>query len=269
MEIRKYFIKISMLDHIYMSFIRPLGYLLCIYPIELLKLLLIKLRFINKYRYLNKYKNINKGKRCFIIGTGPSLTTSDYIMLKNEITLGVNALCLWFNNLFPTKYFFVSDKYAYNKLKEKLPEYTFITSYVAKKCKINEEKYQWVNVSRYNYFCDFFPKISKDFSVCTYDFNSVIFMAIQFAIYTGIKEIYLLGVDCNYNRKKIYSIDHGIRHKKEYMDNVGLQMIKNYRKIKSFCDENDVKIYNASRGGSLEVFERVDLENVVKQQGEY
>ena len=53
------------------------------------------------------------------------------------------------------------------------------------------------------------------------------------------------------------------------MDNVGLQMIKNYRKIKSFCDENDVKIYNASRGGSLEVFERVDLENVVKQQGEY
>lgn len=266
MEIRKYFIKFSMLDWIYMKIIRPIGYLVGIYPVELVNMILIKLNIIKKYKYLKKYKNINKGKRCFIIGTGPSLTIEDYKLLKNDLTLGVNALCLWFNKESKTNYFFISDKYAYLKLKNDIPEDTFISNYVAKKCDIRENKYQKVNVSRYNYFCDFFPKISKDFSTCTYDFNSVIFMAIQFAIYTGVNEIYLLGVDCNYNKKNIYAVDHGIRHKKQYMNNVGEQMIKNYQKMKMFCDKNNVKIYNASRGGDLEVFNRVNLENIIKEK---
>ena len=37
-----------------------------------------------------KYKNIHNGKRCFIIGNGPSLKTVDLEKLKDEITFTVN-----------------------------------------------------------------------------------------------------------------------------------------------------------------------------------
>ena len=41
---------------------------------------------------LKKFKNIHKGERCFIIGTGPSLTTGDLELLKDEICFGSNRI---------------------------------------------------------------------------------------------------------------------------------------------------------------------------------
>ena len=41
---------------------------------------------------LKKYKNIHKGQRCFIIGTGPSLSVEDLEKLKGEITFGSNRI---------------------------------------------------------------------------------------------------------------------------------------------------------------------------------
>lgn len=263
MEIRKYFIKNIYMDRFYMKYLRPFMYYITIYPYELLNILLIKIGFDCRYENLKKYKNIYRGKRCFIIGTGPSLTKEIYKMLRGEITLGVNGLCLWFEEFYPTTHFFISDKYAYERLRDSLPSNTFVTSYIVKNVNI-DTMVQPVNVSRYNYFCDIRPKISDDLSVVTYDFNSVIFFAIQFAIYSGIKNIYLLGVDCNYNSKKLYSVDHGIRHKTEYMNDVGLKMIENFKKIKKYCDNNGIKIYNATDGGMLEVFPRVDIDEVLK-----
>lgn len=266
MEVRKLFIKFSLLDWFYMNVIRPLGYLICIYPGEYIKILLIKLGVIKKYRYLEKYKDINKGKRCFIIGTGPSLTIEDYNLLKDEITFGVNALCLWFEKNYITNYFFISDKYAYEKLKDKIPDKTFMSSYVNKKTNFKNPKLQEINVCRYNFFMNYCPKISKDISICSYDFNSVVFMAIQFAIYTGIKEIYLLGIDCNYTDRKVYAVDHGIRHRQKYMEDAGKQMIQNFIKLRVFCEKNNIKIYNASRGGKLDVFERVNLDELLERK---
>ena len=36
-----------------------------------------------------------------------------------------------------------------------------------------------------------------------------------------------------------------------------------FRMAKYICDENGIKIYNATRGGKLEVFPRVLLENIL------
>ena len=49
---------------------------------------------------LKKYKDIHKGKRCFIIGNGPSLQMSDLeILYKNkEICFGVNRIFLGFKD---------------------------------------------------------------------------------------------------------------------------------------------------------------------------
>ena len=61
-----------------------------------IKNFLISLRqYINNIDICNEiksYKNIHKGQRCFIIGTGPSLTADDLNKLKNEVTFGSNRI---------------------------------------------------------------------------------------------------------------------------------------------------------------------------------
>ena len=40
------------------------------------------------------------------------------------------------------------------------------------------------------------------------------------------------------------------------------ELIKNYECANRFAQEHGVKIYNATRGGYLEVFERINFESV-------
>ena len=47
-----------------------------------------------RYKNIRKFKNIHAGERCFIVATGPSLTYEDLDKIKNEITFGVNSICL-------------------------------------------------------------------------------------------------------------------------------------------------------------------------------
>ena len=67
-----------------------------------------------KYEWLKQYKNKYDGKRCFIVATGPSLTVEDLSLLKNEITFGMNSICMsskltdWIPPLFG-----VQDLYVY------------------------------------------------------------------------------------------------------------------------------------------------------------
>jgi hypothetical protein len=43
-------------------------------------------------------------------------------------------------------------------------------------------------------------------------------------------------------------------------------MIAAYKEAKNYADGHGIKIYNATRGGMLEVFERVDLDRVVSRE---
>lgn len=55
---------------------------------------------------LRELKNIHQGERCFIVGTGPSLSISDLEMLKGEVTFGTNRIYELYNqtNWRPTYY---------------------------------------------------------------------------------------------------------------------------------------------------------------------
>ena len=57
-------------------------------------------------QYLKELKDKYKGKRCFIIGNGPSLTKADLEMLQNEITFATNKIYQIFpqTNWRPTYY---------------------------------------------------------------------------------------------------------------------------------------------------------------------
>lgn len=102
----------------------------------------------------------------------------------------------------------------------------------------------------------------------------------------GFREIILLGMDCTATREVLKDgtiIENNVvnhmaeieelskEEKDVYYNNYKGEsyffllddVFAFYRKTKKYADEHGIKIYNATRGGKLEIFERVDLENVL------
>ncbi len=218
-----------------------------------------------KYQRANAFKDIHKGERCFIVATGPSLKYINLDLLKNEHTFGVNALCLNFPKMgFETEYFVISDYKAFAKLHKVVEKYS-LEFFVC--CEVPESECYYSILTRRdnNYIIDYNKHIFyNDIKKGVGNGNTVVLQAIQIAAFMGFREIYLLGVDCNYNLpdNEKYFIDHGIRNK--YFKENGYAMIEDFKRIKQYEDAWKIKIYNASVGGMLDVFPRVDLEKILK-----
>lgn len=242
------------------KYIKFLIYFIFLKPVFFLQKKARKVGLSKKYADLKKFKDIHKDQRCFILATGPSFIEEDFIKLKGEYTFGVNAICMLFKKLqLRTTYMVVTDPKAYAKLYDQLPKNKSV--FTAKKSEIHQTIPLEISNS---YMIDDIPRnLSDNISVCCYNGNSVVYIAIQIAIYMGFKDIYLLGVDCNYSKdaNQWYAVDHGIRDINN--DTAGIRMIKDFKVAEREAGKLGVNIYNASRGGMLEVFPRVDLDSIL------
>ena len=106
--------------------------------------------------------------------------------------------------------------------------------------------------------------------------GTVTFTCMQIAAYMGFSEIYLIGVDHNY--QKIIDDNGNIVEDKSVNDyfcekydedikDIAVHNMGNntraYIDAKKYCDENKkTTIYNATRGGKLEVFKRVNFDEL-------
>lgn len=233
---------------------------------------------------LKKLKGIHEGKRCFIIGNGPSLTVEDLEALKNEITIASNRIYEIFDksDWRPT-YYIAEDVDGIAEMVSQIND-TGI-----KKCivPISAKKYitdvnntyfgYWTSnkfvVNRYD---DDTSHISEDISNYFSVGYTATFSAIQLAIYMGIKEIYLLGVDFNYSvvadrSGKMMRLDgvttyfDGKERSGSYLNYYST--LYAYQHAKEYCDTHGIKISNATRGGKLEVFNRIDFDNIKLNRG--
>lgn len=85
----------------------------------------------------------------------------------------------------------------------------------------------------------------------------------QIIAYLGFKEVYLLGMDCIYAPNTVNYCDwRDDRQIKQgnFGGGTVVGFIKAWEQVKEYADQNNIKVYNATRGGMLEVFERVDLD---------
>lgn len=217
------------------------------------------------------------GKRAFIIGNGPSLKNMDISILKNEITIGCNGLFLMFDSLgfLPTFYTVEDVLVAEDRadIINKIGGTIKIFPYDLKYCLEPDEDTIYINFRR-KYFG--FPKFSSNFAANVYWGGTVTFLNLQLAYYLGIREIYLIGVDHSYhgptsmdkqNGTIITSHSADINHFHADYFGAGFRyhnprvdrMEVGYKKAKTFFSNNGVNAYNASGGGKLEVFERVDF----------
>ena len=235
----------------------------------------------NDSRYIKSLKDKYKGRRCFIIGNGPSLRIEDLERLPNEITFGANRIYKVFykTQWRPTFYFAVDPNFIRSSWKELdqycMPEMFLATDLNFDMSKFNSKatrifEYTKFKVNKWN---DLTSHISEDVSKYFSIGYTVTFTSIQMAIYMGFKEIYLLGVDFNYS---VVRDKHGKIHRnndvkdyffgEKYTETVLSQTssLYAYNQAKKYADEHDVKIFNATRGGKLDVFERIDFDKLIR-----
>ncbi len=228
-----------------------------------------------EYKKLKKLKNIHNNDKCFILATGPSLTMDDLKKLNNEITFGMNSLCRAFDETgWETTYFAIQDKSVYKKMYEDLGKLSTTKLFVSDDnndvSQINCELTRFpLNIYNHKTVCNKFIYKYSD-SICD-EISSgftIAYTILQIATYMGFKEIYLLGCDCDYvdDKEKRHFIETG--HYDPTYKTIGNKMIEAYKEAKQYADANNIKIYNATRGGKLEVFERVDLDDVLIQKND-
>jgi hypothetical protein len=230
----------------------------------------------NQYSDIKALKGKYDGKRCFIICTGPSLTTEDLDKIRDEYTFGMNSICLLDDKTsFRPTFYGCNDLGVYKKLKTSIEQYcgNQIEVFVSDRIKRHGDiKKGWhvfpENVAYHTYDRwfkqNFWCKFSGDCYRTIYGMHSITHSLIQLAVYMGFKEIYLLGADCNFPKgKQIHFQDYGVPD--TTIDTARERNIAGYKEVKKQMNQYGFTVFNATRGGALEVFERVNLDDLLKE----
>jgi Protein of unknown function DUF115 len=249
----------------------------------------------------------HKGERCFILATGPSIREENLTGLKDELCIGVSQFFLHpdiqiinpkyhvlapnhppfnFNDLSKIfeglsksysqnmNYFFSHTNYEYSiyNFLQKFPQYQNKNIYYinyANSQQLNEKNYQ--NESLW------------DISKSPFVLRTVIYTAIQVALYMGCQKIYLLGCDHDYLQDMNRVTNHHF-----YKEEDGISDVEHlssfttekwfgeyyfrwqqYRLMREYAQTKGCKIFNATQGGMLDVFPRVQLKDILSKNSCY
>lgn len=238
-----------------------------------------------RFAELKKYKDIHHGERAFIVCTGPSLTPEDLNTIKGEYSFAVNTACDLFTSTdWRPTYYVVQDYEVFSYIQNKVADIAkerpvFISDFIAEffgdlpnHIQFPLELYDHVDGHYYDQSDSdrvshkekkYYTEFSGDAYAIVNDGGTVTYSAMQLAVYMGFKEIYLIGCDCDYSGDKQHMVDYGPRKTES---NSVKYMISSYKVAKDYADAHGIKICNATRGGKLEVFERVDFDSLFENK---
>jgi Pyruvate/2-oxoacid:ferredoxin oxidoreductase delta subunit len=226
------------------------------------------------YPEIKKYKDIYKGKRCFIIGNGPSLRMSDLDMLhkNNEICFATNKIWYAFEDTDwrPDIYVAVDRLIMLHHSKE-IKQISAKVKFIADNSPSFWNSEYSENCIKYHILPQLFepnmPGFSSELDKILFEGFTVTYAAIQLAAYMGFSEIFLLGVDCDYSGDTRKGENHFTKQyvgsNSEFFPHNTYRMQLAYKKAELVSRRNNFRIYNATRGGKLEAFERVDFDNIL------
>lgn len=226
-------------------------------------------------RRLGSFKNIHQGSIGFLIGNGPSVQTPDLEKLKDRVTFCCNRFYLAYDMMdFRPTYTLASDLQTIGDFGNEIVENNEGTIFIGwqrdwgKRPELKKNPI-WIN-----------SNARKSFSFSVDIFNSVhpgggtLISAIQIGYFMGINRFVLYGVDHDYkfvSNQQSEDVWHSAKGE-------GNHFIKNYRSGKPWCPPETKMIEksfqtcdrflrsqggwlkNATRGGKLEVLERIDFD---------
>ena len=244
-------------------------------------------------RKLTALRNKHKGKKCVIVGNGPSLKISDLNKLKDVVTFGFNKIYLAFGETdWRPNYYMASDLLFLENYRD-----TLLNLKVTKLLPDHTVSY-FKNDPHTIFYKENNPRVFQKYSLqikpqykpafcpntleTVFSGHMVPYNALQIAFFMGIREVYLIGMDHSWvlskkekkdnirNRKVLVSGGEQNHFHPDYhtpgeswaIPNIELKEIS-FAYAKQFYESHGGIIYNATRGGKLEIFPRKDLDDIL------
>lgn len=225
-------------------------------------------------------KNKFSGKRCFIIGNGPSLKKTNMNLLRDEYTIGVNRIYLNYDNMgFEPTFYCCVNPNVVEQFSEEIDSLNSIKF-------IRKESKELLRNSWNTFFVESLSgghKFNKDFEFLGwYEGWTVTYCAMQLAHYLGFDVVILIGVDHYFKNsgepnklvtargsdENHFSPDYfgqGVNWQYPDLDNSE----KSYKVAKKVYEEDGRIILDATVGGQLKVFSKANYLSVVKRSFKY
>ncbi len=244
------------------------------------------------------FKNIHRGQRLFILGSGNSIKLQDMKLLDGEIVMTQNHFHAhqdiaiinptYHVNVpkFHPKEYDKDWEIWFDTMEERLPAHcTFFwglntKEMIDRRPTLNKRSY-YID-PQYNPNC--LSKAHADITKIIMRVPTVLTQCLSIAIYMGFKEIYLVGMDLNQsciiqeNRDEVrfygnspITSNQAEKNAEIHLMDTGIEWFNQWAIWKQLnllnvaAKENQVQILNATRGGLLNMFPRVNYENLLKK----
>jgi len=235
-------------------------------------------------RRLVGHRNSLKGERVWIIGNGPSISDTDLSALKNETTIGTNSIFLNRDEMgFDVTHYVVEDYLVAEDRADDIATIENSTKWFGnylQYCLPEADDTLWMNVSVDYNDTPSWPKFSRDLGSVAHVGGTVTYLCIQLAYFLGAAEVVLVGVDHSYvvddsepvEGNTITSTQADVNHfhpdyfgegKRWHLPRVD-RMERAYIRSREVFEADGRVLLNATKGGRLEVFPRVDYDEMVR-----
>ena len=238
-----------------------------------------------------RFHNMYAGRRCFVIGNGPSLNKQDLSPLADEITITMN-----FFNRHPIlekwkpTFFCMADP-LYIQKPEILPDFLYNIEAEAnffligakdifdKGNYLDMEKVYYLKMTGGALYDWPVERRGLDLTMCLPGVRSTAHMAIMIALYIGCSPIYLLGLDQSLSSTEppqrhfypdppgTYIVSDNV-HGQRCIDGLEgtLLTFSSFEALRRMGSCRGCAILNATGGGALCVFERVNYEEIIRSR---
>ena len=233
-------------------------------------------------RALAGWRGRYAGRRCFLIGNGPSLRAEDLTVLHRhgEVSFGFNRVYHIFDSTPWRPDFYLSqDEKMLLGCREAVDELTLPVKLIP----IERKWYQGIDIHDALYFNLLHQPgaVPEDFlfsdnpAAGVYNAATCLYSAAQLAAFLGFSEIYLLGVDHHFQvsrndrgeiitdsfARDYFTDRYNPDRAQLYVPNLDRSTAA-YLAMKAHLFRRNIRVCNATRGGKLEVFPRMEFDGL-------
>jgi hypothetical protein len=223
-------------------------------------------------RVLADLKDSQSGKRCFIIGNGPSLREMDLGKLRNEITFGMNRIYLLFPELgFSTTYYVSINDLVIQQCAQDI-QTLGMPRFLAWRSRSHIQSSEGLNYLYTTYTGSGF---SRDVTGRIWEGATVTYVALQLAFHMGFSEVILIGVDHNFvssgdpnqtitsegDDPNHFSPNYFGKGFKWQLPDLDTSEIA-YEMARDAYEKTGRRVLDATRGGKLTIFPKVDYDTL-------
>lgn len=227
-------------------------------------------------RKLRALKDKYQGERCVVIGNGPSLRKTDIQKIRSEYTFGMNRIYLaWEEWGFSTSFYISVNDLVIEQCVQEIQSLS-MPLFLAWRA------HRWLEPQaniHYLYTTYTGPTFAKDVSKRLWEGATVTYTALQLAYHLGFSTVVLIGVDHSFvskgkpNQTVVSQGDDPNHFNPQYFGKGFRWQLPDletseiaYKIAKQVYQEDGRQILDATIGGQLDIFPKVDYDRYFSQK---